>query len=129
MDAKKIKPRGTRVLVELVDRPQAFAGGTLWIARVPDHEGAFPTLPREGKVIAAGPQVRNVNVGEYVISTKYNGVLLQPLNWGSRHLMLIKEEFILAAVDRPEQVRITTRSHEVHREGTGDRRWKTSIQA
>jgi co-chaperonin GroES (HSP10) len=94
LDSSKIKPRGSRILLELDESDHTFAGGELIIARVPDKEGDYPLFSQRGTVLAIGPQVKNVDVGDYVVCTKYNGVRLPRRDWDNRDLMLVKEEFV-----------------------------------
>jgi co-chaperonin GroES (HSP10) len=98
----RIKPAGTRVLLELDDKPHTFAGG-LEIARVPDSMDEYPLFPQRGTVIAAGDHVSDLEVGDYVVCTKHNGVRLPKAKWGNRDLMLIKEEFVLLVIVDPEK--------------------------
>jgi co-chaperonin GroES (HSP10) len=94
LDPIKIRPKGSRVLLELDESDHTFAGGELIIARVPDKEGDYPLFSQRGTVIAAGPDVQDLEVGDYVVCTKYNGVKLPKREWDHRSLMLVKEEFV-----------------------------------
>lgn len=92
-----IKPTGNRILVEIDELPQSFAGGELVIARVPDHDGYYKLFPRRGIVRATGPKVNDVEVGDGVIMTKYHGVELdgRRLGLGDGKFLLVKEDFVI----------------------------------
>lgn len=101
MDPACIKPRRNRVLLEIDETPHTFAGGELVFSRVPDREGDYRLFSQRGVALAIGPEVQDVQVGDYVILTKYNGVRLPEKDWDRRKLMLVKEDFIhlIANVD------------------------------
>jgi hypothetical protein len=71
---------------------------------VPDvNQGRYYRhFPKRGKVMAIGPEVQDVAIGDYVLCTTFNGVEV-PREFGD-DLMLIKEEFILIISDEPESV-------------------------
>jgi len=91
----RIRPRENRVLLEVDDTAQTFAGGELIIARVPDKEGDYPIMPSRGLVLEAGPDVQDLEVGDYVICKRFNGVRLPKRQWEGRDLMLIREVHVL----------------------------------
>lgn len=91
----KILPLDNRVLVKLDKEPETFAGGELALVRVPDSQGAWFKRPKRGTVLAVGPKVKDLEVGDYIVSTSFNGVELNPRMVGEEDLMLIREEFVL----------------------------------
>lgn len=101
-----IKPTKNRVHVLIDDADETFAGGQLIIARVPDSQGDYPLFPRRGMVLAIGPDVKNLNVGDRVIMTKYNGVDLPKSYCDGRANMLIKEDFVLLTIDDAAEVNL-----------------------
>ena len=110
-----IRPKGTRVLLEIDETDHTFAGGELIIARVPDSMNEYPLFPQRGKVIAIGNRVRDIDVGDYVVCTKHNGVRLPKRQWGGRNLMLGKEEFVLLKILEPKEVQYGESHSEVWR--------------
>jgi co-chaperonin GroES (HSP10) len=91
-----IQPRGTRVLLKLDKSPRSFAGGELIIPDVPDlnRRRWYKSYPKRGKVLAVGPDASDLEVGDYVLCTTFNGVPVPERPFGP-DLLLIKEEFIL----------------------------------
>ena len=100
----KIKPIGSRVLLELNEEPHTFAGGMLVIARTPDKEGYHKIFPQRGTVLAIGPDVHDLEVGDEVICSKYNGVRLPKMDWDWQNLMLILEEHVIVTIIDPKDV-------------------------
>ena len=98
----RIRPRENRVLLEIREDVQTFGGGQFVIARVPDSEGDYPLFPQRGTVVEIGPDVNDLEVGDSVICTKYNGVRLPKREWGGQDLMLIREDFVLVKVETPD---------------------------
>lgn len=90
-----IKPIDNRVLVKLDRSPETFAGGELELVRAPDSQGDWSRYPKRGIVLAVGPKVVDLEVGDYIISTPFNGVELSKSEVGEEGLMLIREEFVL----------------------------------
>lgn len=96
-----LMPLRSRLLLKLDKTPRSFAGGELIIAHVPDvNQGRYYRhFPKRGEVLAAGPEVQDVAVGDYVLCTTFNGVDV-PRVFGD-DLLLIKEEFVLVITDKP----------------------------
>ena len=92
-------PRQDRLLVRLDKDPRTFAGGRLIIAHVPDldRNRRYRTFPQRGWVLAVGPKVEDVEVGDYIMMTTYNGV--EPPRGFGKDLLLIREEFVLFKMD------------------------------
>ena len=85
----KLKPLMDRVLISYSEEAEKTAGGIY----VPD---SAKEKPQQGKVEAAGPEVKEIKVGDTVLFDKYTGskVVLDD----TEHL-ICKEEDILAIVD------------------------------
>jgi co-chaperonin GroES (HSP10) len=98
----EIKPIDNRVLVKLDRSPEKFAGGELELVRTPDGQGDWSRYPKRGVVLAIGPNVKDLEVGDYIISTPFNGVELPKSEVGEEDLMLIREEFVLLRGDRTD---------------------------
>lgn len=91
----KIKPRGSRVLIEVDDSPHTFAGGELLIARTPDRDGYYKMFPRRGTVVEIGPEVEDCCIGDRIVCTKYHGVDLPERQFDGHKLLLVREEHVL----------------------------------
>lgn len=100
---ERICPTKSRLLLRLDKRPRSFAGGLI-IAQVPEFNigKGFRQFPKRGTVVAIGPGVQNLDIGDYVLCTTMNGVEV-PREFG-RDLLLVKEEFVLSAMDEPADI-------------------------
>ena len=117
----KIKPISNRVLIEIDESPSTFASGLL-IAKVPDREGDYSLEPQRGRVLEIGPDVKDVDVGDRVVCTKYNGVRLSPRDWDGRKLLLIRETHIIVKMNVDYDALMFGVSHADNRPGRlGDR--------
>jgi len=94
----KLRPLGDRVWVEPIEQEQTTASGII----LPE---TAKEKPMEGKVLAAGPGVRDdkgerqpldVKVGDRVLFAKYSGTEIK--HEGTRYLIM-RESDILAIVD------------------------------
>jgi chaperonin GroES len=94
----KLRPLGDRVWVEPIEQEQTTASGII----LPE---TAKEKPMEGKVLAAGPGVRDdkgerqpldVNVGDRVLFAKYSGTEIK--HEGTKYLIM-RESDILAIVD------------------------------
>lgn len=93
-----IHPTGNRILLELDESEATFADGLLVVARVPDRDGYYKMEPQRGRVLAIGPKVEDVEVGDYLVCNKYNGTRLPPRDWDGRKLLLIRETHVFCKV-------------------------------
>lgn len=114
----KVLPRADRVLLKMDKARQTFAGGELLIVQVPElnKNTVYKHTPQRGEVLAVGPSVESLEVGDYVICTPFNGVSL-PSGFG-RDLKLLREEFVLLVLDEPDALSFG----EAHEGWPGDRR-------
>ena len=101
-----IKPTKNRVHVLIDDSDETFAGGQLIIARVRDSQGDYPLFPKRGTVLAIGPDVQNLEIGDRVIMTKFNGVELPKSYCDGKQNILIKEDFVLLTIDEGAEVNL-----------------------
>jgi chaperonin GroES len=94
----KLRPLGDRVWVEPIEQEQTTASGII----LPE---TAKEKPMEGKVLAAGPGVRDdkgerqtldVKVGDRVLFAKYSGTEIK--HEGTKYLIM-RESDILAIVD------------------------------
>ena len=94
----KLRPLGDRVWVEPIEQEQTTASGII----LPE---TAKEKPQEGKVLAAGPGVRDdkgerqpldVKVGDRVLFAKYSGTEIK--HEGTKYLIM-RESDILAIVD------------------------------
>ena len=97
--SKKIKPLGSRVLVEPVDAPVS-KGGIL----LPETAREKPKI---GKVLAAGPgkldengaiEPMNVKVGDQVLYSSYSGTEVDEGN-GDKKCLILDEKDILGILN------------------------------
>ena len=97
----KLRPLGDRLWIEPIEREETTASGII----LPE---TAKEKPQEGKVLAAGPGVRNdegqrqpldVQVGDRVLFAKYAGTEIK-LN-GSKYLIM-RESDLLALVSQEE---------------------------
>ncbi len=85
----KIKPLADYLLIEPLEKETTLPSGIV----IPD---SAKEKPQEGKVIAAGPNVKDVHVKDVVMYKKWGGTEIKIK--GKEHL-LVKEEDILAIVE------------------------------
>ncbi len=94
----KLRPLGDRVWVEPIEQEQTTASGIILPVTAKEK-------PQEGKVLAAGPGVRDdkgerqpldVKVGDRVLFAKYSGTEIK--QEGTKYLIM-RESDILAIVD------------------------------
>ncbi len=94
----KLRPLGDRVWIEPIEREETTASGII----LPE---TAKEKPQEGKVLAAGPGVRNdkgerqpldVKVGDRVLFAKYAGTEIK--QDGTKYLIM-RESDILAIVE------------------------------
>ena len=110
MDSSRLKPRGSRVVIEIDTSRRTFGGGQLEIAEVASDHGREKIYPQVATVVAVSEceheggdaMVADVKVGDRVIATKYNGV---PIPGLANH-KIIKEEFLLAVVEGEGELRV-----------------------
>lgn len=85
----KLKPLMDRVLVSYSEEEDKTAGGIY----VPD---TAKEKPQQGKVEAAGPEVKEIKAGDTVLFDKYSG---SKVKVSDTEYLIIKEEDILAKVE------------------------------
>jgi co-chaperonin GroES (HSP10) len=105
----KLKPCGDRAVVRLDKSPRTFAGGQLEIGEVRvgglvEEDRFYKFYVRLALVVMVGPDVTDVAVGDRVLITKFNGVPLDR-EFGD-DLLLIKEEFVMAALGKDAHIEI-----------------------
>lgn len=86
----QIKPLADRVVIERVEALEKTAAGIV----IPD---TAKEKPEQGKILAAGKEVKEVKVGDSVLFSKYatNEVKLD-----GKEYLLVKEEDILAVLQK-----------------------------
>ncbi len=85
-----------RVLIRL-DTSQRVTHGGILIGEAPMVDGHNKIYPQVGEVILISPTVTDVEVGDRVICTKYNGVFVQGL---PKNVKVLYEHYIEAVVDK-----------------------------
>ncbi len=88
---KRIVPKGDMLLVERREPENISAGGVL----IPD-ETLDKDRPAEGVVVTAGPLVKDLKEGDYVIFGKYAGT---EYPFSGQILLFMREEEIIATVE------------------------------
>lgn len=99
-------PFGANVIVKLVDIPGSdrTAGGILTIQRNNDHE------PKQlGEVVAVGPAVKSVAVGEHVLFSKFEGIETPAVT--EDEYLCIGEHLLYMKVDLKEIVAARQAAH------------------
>ncbi len=84
----KFKPLKDRVFVSYSDDVEKTAGGIY----VPD---TAKEKPQKGKVEAAGPEVKELKVGDTVFFDRYSG---SKVNFDNTEYLIIKEEDVLGII-------------------------------
>ena len=88
MSELKIKPLGTRVLVEQIEAETKTASGLI----IPD---SAKEKPLQAKVLAIGSEVDQIKVGETVIYGKFIGT---ELNFDGNDYLMLEQSEILAVI-------------------------------
>lgn len=92
MGVIKMKPLGTRVLIEPLEAEEKTRGGII----IPD---SAKEKPQSGKVVAVGPGSKDepmeVKVGDIVLYGKYSGT---EINHESNKYLIMSQSDILAVV-------------------------------
>ena len=88
MSELKIKPLGTRVLVEQIEAETKTASGLI----IPD---SAKEKPLQAKVLAIGSDVDQIKVGETVIYGKFIGT---ELNFDGNDYLMLEQSEILAVI-------------------------------
>lgn len=86
----KLQPLSDRIVLEQLDNEAKTASGII----LPD--GA-QEKPSEGKVLAVGPEVKEVKVGDRVLYSKYGP---NEAKVDGQELMIAKEEDVLAIIKK-----------------------------
>ncbi len=96
--ALKLKPLGSRVVVEPIEQEEITAGGIV----LPE---TAKEKPQQGKVLAVGPGDRDedgkriamdVSVGDKVLFAKYSGT---EIKMDGKKLLILRESDLLAIVE------------------------------
>lgn len=94
----KLKPLGSRVIVEPIEQDEKTASG-IYLPETAKEK------PQEGKILAAGPGDRDedgkrvpmdVNVGDKVLFAKYSGT---EVKLDGKKLLILRESDILAVIE------------------------------
>lgn len=94
----KLKPLGSRVIVEPIEQDEKTASG-IYLPETAKEK------PQEGKIVAAGPGDRDedgkrvpmdVNVGDKVLFAKYSGT---EVKLDGKKLLILRESDILAVIE------------------------------
>ena len=92
MDAKAIRPLGNRVLLEIVAVEEVeTAAGIL----LPSSRG--PSDTHKADVVAVGPDVNLVDMGDLVLVTTYSG---DSVEYDQEAYRIVEEGTILAIIER-----------------------------
>lgn len=93
MSEVKIKPLGTRVLVEVQEAEEKTASGII----IPD---SAKEKPQKGKIVAAGKGTKDeemeLKVGDIVLYGKYAGT---EIKYGSEEYLMMSQSDVLAVID------------------------------
>ena len=89
--AKHITPKGDYIHVQR-RAPENFSAGGLVI---PD-EAVAADRPAEGVILAVGPKVDSLGVGDHIIFGKYAGT---EYPWGAEFLLFMRGEEVIATVE------------------------------
>lgn len=79
------KPLAKKILVVHEDAPETTAGGIV----LPD---AAKEKPQHAKVLAIGPDVEHIRVGEVIVYSSFAGI---PLHLEDREVVIVDEEDVL----------------------------------
>ena len=88
---KRLTPKGDQILVQRRAAENISAGGLV----IPD-EAQAKDKPAEGTVMAIGPKVDDVRVGDHILFGIYAGT---EYPWGVETLLFMREEEIIATVE------------------------------
>ncbi|TAK89069.1 co-chaperone GroES [Patescibacteria group bacterium] len=87
----KIKPLSNRIVAEQLKAPEKTASGIF----IPPSSQQEPVV---AKVIAVGPEVKNVKVDDSIIYDDHHSSSKRSVNFDESELILLKEEDVLAIV-------------------------------
>lgn len=97
LSPSEFTPTKSRILVRLNTSPETLACG-LEIVRLPDSDGDKRPREKYGWVVALGPDVQDLEIGDYIVASKYDGAEFKQ---EGDVLMFVHEEKVLCVLEGP----------------------------
>jgi len=92
MNLNNLRPTSSRVAIRLDPLGDTEIDGGIIIPRLPDRDGDYKPVPRNGLVVSVGPGAKELVAGERVCVDKYDGAVFKD---SEGELMLVHEEKVL----------------------------------